>query len=63
MQAGGVTGYRFYLPVAEAERDAWLLCMERAIAQQGYGPEFSAYLLDQLGFPAQRIFEVCRGVV
>lgn len=45
-----------HLPVSEAERDAWLLCMERALEKQNYQPEFSAYLLQQLKIPAERIF-------
>lgn len=45
-----------HLPIGEAERDAWLLCMERSIAKQGYSPEFSTYLLAQLKIPAERIF-------
>lgn len=47
-----------HLPIGEAERDAWLLCMEKAIAEQGYAPEFASYLLAQLRIPAQRIFDV-----
>jgi hemoglobin len=49
-----------HLPIGEAERDAWLLCMERAIAKQDYSPEFSAYLLAQLKIPAERIFATSR---
>lgn len=45
-----------HLLIGEAERDAWLLCMERSIAKQGYSPEFSTYLLAQLKIPAERIF-------
>lgn len=45
-----------HLPIGEAERDAWLLCMERAIAKQNYTPEFATYLLAQLRIPAERIF-------
>lgn len=45
-----------HLPISEAERDAWLLCMEKAIAKQGYAPEFATYLLAQLRIPAERIF-------
>lgn len=49
-----------HLPIGEAERDAWLLCMERAIARQNYAPEFSVYLLEQLRIPAERIFLTSR---
>ena len=49
-----------HLPIGEAERDAWLLCMKRAIAKQNYRPEFSTYLLTQLSVPAERIFAVSK---
>lgn len=49
-----------HLPIGEAERDAWLLCMERAIARQDYWPEFASYLLTQLRVPAERIFATSR---
>ena len=45
-----------HLPIGEVERDAWLLCMERAITNQNYTPEFATYLLAQLRIPAERIF-------
>jgi hemoglobin len=40
--------------LGSAERDAWLLCMERAIAKQDYAYEFKSYLLYQLSIPAER---------
>lgn len=49
-----------HLRVGEAEREAWLRCMERAIAEQDYAPEFAAYLLRELRVPAQRVLEVSR---
>lgn len=45
-----------HLAIGEAERDAWLLCMERAIAKQAYAASFATYLLAQLRIPAERIF-------
>lgn len=41
--------------VGEAERDAWLGCMQQAIALQPYSPAFADYLLTQLRVPAERI--------
>ncbi len=41
--------------VGEAERDAWLYCMQQAIARQPYSAEFAEYLLRQLKVPAERI--------
>jgi hemoglobin len=54
-----IPGFHQPLPIAEAERDAWLLCMEHAIAAQPYEPSFKQYLLDQLRIPAERIRFVC----
>ena len=45
--------------VDEAERDAWLACMQQAIALQPYSPAFADYLLTQLGVPAERIRQAC----
>jgi hemoglobin len=49
-----------HLRVGGGERDAWLLCMERAIADQGYAPDFAAYLLRELRVPAERVVQVSR---
>ncbi|RYG11635.1 MAG: globin [Chitinophagaceae bacterium] len=49
-----------HLVVGESERDAWLLCMEKAINLQNYTPQFGAYLLSQLRIPAERIFSVAK---
>ncbi len=46
-------------PIGEAERDAWLACMEMAINNQDYSNDFKAYLLEQLYIPAERIRVVC----
>ena len=49
-----------HFPIGETERDAWLMCMQTAIARQNYSPEFSDYLLTQLRIPAERIFAVAK---
>ncbi len=49
-----------HLRIGPRERDAWLRCMELAIAEQDYAPEFAAYLLRELRFPAQRVLETSR---
>lgn len=54
-----IPGFHQPLAIAEAERDAWLLCMEHAIAAQPYEPSFKQYLLEQLRIPAERIRQVC----
>ena len=49
-----------HLEVGPQERDAWLLCMERALELQEYHPDFKHYLLQQLRIPAERIFAVSK---
>lgn len=48
-----------HLAVTEVERDLWLACMQKAVAQQGYTAEFAEYLLRALAVPAERIRLVC----
>lgn len=36
------------------ERDAWLLCMRKALELQPYAEDFKAYMLEQLWRPAER---------
>lgn len=43
-----------HLSIGALERDAWLACMQQALTQQNYTPEFSAYLLRALSVPAER---------
>lgn len=42
-----------HLAIGEDERDAWLLCMERALARQDYPEDFRRYLLHALFRPAE----------
>ncbi len=49
-----------HLRVGPKERDAWLLCMERALEEQDFAPGFCSYLLRELGVPAERIVQVSR---
>lgn len=48
-----------HLAVGQAESDAWLLCMQKAIAEQSYDEVFKEYLLAQLRVPAMRIQQRC----
>ncbi len=49
-----------HLAVDSAERDAWLLCMKKAAADQPYEESFKKYLLEQLFVPAERIRMVAK---
>lgn len=53
-----IPGAHQHLNVGDSERDAWLLCMEKAIAQQPYPQEFATYLFQQLRIPAERVRQV-----
>jgi hemoglobin len=44
-----------HLPIGETEKDAWLMCMQRALEHQDYAADFKVYLLAQLAVPAGRI--------
>ncbi len=48
-----------HLNITEVERDAWLLCMKKALDEQPYPEAFKDYLLDQLFVPAERIRVAC----
>lgn len=55
-----IPGVHLHLDIGEDEKCAWLKCMEMAIVDQGYTPEFSIYLLEQLSVPANRVELVCQ---
>lgn len=43
-----------HLTIGSAERDAWLLCMKKALAKQDYPQAFQDYMITQLAVPAGR---------
>lgn len=50
-----IPGVHAHLDIGEAERDAWLNCMQAALAKQPYADDFKAYMLRELGVPAERV--------
>jgi hemoglobin len=40
--------------IDEAERDAWLLCMARAVEEQPWDEAFKRYFMQAIGVPAER---------
>ena len=44
-----------HLNVGEKQRDAWVLCMTKAVELQPFKPSFKKYLVEQLRIPAERI--------
>ncbi|MBT4262766.1 MAG: group II truncated hemoglobin [Calditrichaeota bacterium] len=41
------------------EREAWILCMQKAVELQPYEDSFKVYLIEQLRVPAERIRMAC----
>ncbi len=56
-----IPGFHKQFPIGYAERDAWLLCMQRALAVQPYSNELKDYLLAALSVPAERVRQVNMG--
>ena len=56
-----IPGFHKQFPIGSDERDAWLLCMEQAIAVQPYSDPFKEYLLAALRVPAERVRQVNAG--
>lgn len=48
-------GSHAHLSIGPAERDAWLACMQEALAEQAWAEDFKAYLLRELAKPAERV--------
>jgi hemoglobin len=44
-----------HLTIAAAERDAWLLCMHRAVADQAWPADMKAQLMRAITVPAERV--------
>jgi len=42
-------------PIDEAERDAWLACMARAVDEQPWDAAFKAYFMEAITVPAERV--------
>jgi len=56
-----IPAFHKQFPIGYAERDAWLYCMQRALAVQPYNDQFKDYLLAALSIPAERVREVNAG--
>jgi hemoglobin len=49
-----------HLVINEAERDAWLLCMDQAVGNQPFDDNFKTYFKKQIRFPANMITKVAK---
>jgi hemoglobin len=54
---GGINLPDFHrqFPIGTDERDAWMFCMQHAIAVQPYEASFKEFLVARLSIPAERI--------
>ncbi len=49
-----------HLKIEEAERDAWMLCMQKAVADQSkWADSFKEYFMIQIAVPAERVRLAC----
>jgi hemoglobin len=58
-----IPGAHKRFPIGYEERDAWLLCMQRALAVQPFSTELKDYLLAALSIPAERVRQVNAGEI
>lgn len=58
-----IPGAHKRFPIGYEERDAWLLCMQRALAAQPFSTELKDYLLAALSIPAERVRQVNAGEI
>lgn len=50
-----IPGAHARFTIDEPERDAWLLCMRRAVDEQPWVPAFKTYFMRAIGVPAERV--------
>jgi hemoglobin len=43
-----------HLKIDEPERDAWMLCMQRAVDEQDWADDFKRYFIEAIYVPAER---------
>ena len=53
-----IPGFHKQFPIGSDERDAWLFCMQQAIAVQPFNDPFKEYLFAVLRIPAERVRQV-----
>src|ERR1043165_10092420 len=58
-----IPGFHKQFPIGYEERDAWLNCMQHAIAVQPFDDHFKEYLLAALNIPAERVRQVNSGEI
>ncbi len=58
-----IPGAHKRFPISYDERDAWLLCKQRALAVQPFSTELQDHLLAALNIPAERVRQVNAGEI
>ena len=48
-----------HLPIAAAERDQWLSCMQESVDEQPFADDFKRYLMIQFWVPAEAVRRRC----
>lgn len=56
----GMPQVHMNLVINEAEKEAWLLCMDKAINKQNFSFEFKEYLRKEFRFPANMILKTSK---
>jgi hemoglobin len=50
-----IPGFHARFAIDEAQRDAWLTCMARAVAEQPWADTFKDYFMRAISIPAERV--------
>ena len=50
-----IPGFHARFAIDEAARDAWLLCMARAVDEQPWAEAFKTYFMQAISVPAERV--------
>ncbi|MBL0213418.1 MAG: group II truncated hemoglobin [Myxococcales bacterium] len=50
-----IPGFHARFAIDEAERDAWLVCMARAVDEQPWAEAFKRYFMQVIAVPAERV--------
>ncbi len=49
-----------HLVINEPERDAWLLCMQKAVDRQPWAEDFKRYFMTVIAMPAEKVRQTSR---
>jgi len=55
-----IPGVHAHLDIGAEERDAWMYCMARAVAEQRWRDDFKEYFMRAIAVPAERVRLACQ---